>query len=63
MNDDLSLIADLKKMVKSACMDFCREYTDCAGNDSSEVILTVLENHLRIIKKLSIWEKTLSAEK
>ena len=57
MNKDSMLISQLKTAVKSASLDFCRAYNDNAGNESAETILSILESHLRIARKLSSAEK------
>lgn len=62
MNKDFTLISELRQALKSSSIDFCRAYTENAGNTSADTILTILESHLRITEKISAIQQSFSEE-
>lgn len=62
MNTDIALITGLRQAEKATCAEYSKAYADFADSSCAQTILSVLDGHLRIAKKLAQLESMYKTE-
>lgn len=62
MNDNLRIIREAKRLVKSAAAEHCNAYNELCGGSCADSVMSVLDGELRMAEKLASLESFFSPQ-